>query len=156
MARLPSVETQTVAFYETCRKLGLRDSLWLKWRGFQVYLRYYREFTLLNGEKVGEVLVIANIQIPRGFRRRGWFWRYCQLCSALALDGVFIESVNNRALADALRRRPEFREYGDGHFLLRRHRWDEWPLSLRPDPRVYPESYGSGPSILPIQLRKRL
>lgn len=131
---LPSLEAQTVAFFENARRFGGNASYPLKWHGFQAYLRYQPRFALPDGKSAGEVLVIASITVPEAYRRRGWFWRYCQLCAALARDGVAIESVNNSKLAAALRNRPEFLEFEDRQFLLRKSAMDDWPLNLPPDP----------------------
>lgn len=132
--RLPSLEAQTVAFFENARMYGSNASYRLAWHGFEAYLRYMPRFELPDGQVVGEVLVIASVAVPAAYRRRGWFWRYCQLCAVLARGGVAVESVNNSRLAAALRRRPEFWEFEDRQFLLRRSAADDWPLNLPPDP----------------------
>lgn len=132
--RLPSLEAQTVAFFENARMYGSNASYPLKWHGFEAYLRYQPQFELPDREVVGEVLVIASVAVPQAYRQRGWFWRYCQLCAALARDGVAIESVNNSKLAAALRNRPEFLEFEARQFLLRKSAMDDWPLNLPPDP----------------------
>lgn len=134
--RLPSLEAQTMAFFENARRFGRNASYWLKWRGFEAYLRYQPRFVLPDGKEAGEVLVIASIAIPEAWRRRGWFWRYCQLCAALARDGVAVESVHNVKLAEALRRRPEFCEFEERQFLMRKAGPEDWPLKLPPDPEM--------------------
>lgn len=69
--RLPSVETQTVAFVEAARTSGRPIvSDWVRWSGFTVYLRYARSHTI-GQEKVGEVLVIASVTVPAHLQRRG-------------------------------------------------------------------------------------
>lgn len=134
--RLPSLEAQTVAFFENARRFGGNASYSLRWHGFQAYLRYQPRFELPDGKTAGEILVIASITVPEAYRRRGWFWRYCQLCAALARDGIAIESVNNSRLAAALRRRPEFWEFEPRQFLMKKAGPEDWPLVLPPDPKM--------------------
>lgn len=127
---LPSVETQTVAFVEDARARGWPIvSEWVGWNGFKVYLRYVREYTIKE-EPIGEVLVIANIEIPARWQRRGWFWRYCQLCLALVENGIAIESAYNPWLRDALARRNPFVEWWPNQFVLVKKRPGDWPLNL--------------------------
>lgn len=134
--RLPSLEAQTVAFFENARRQGRNANYWLRWHGFEAYLRYQPQFELSDGQVVGEVLVIASIAVPKAYRQRGWFWRYCQLCAALARDGVAVESVHNVKLAEALRRRPEFWEFEARQFLMKKTGPEDWPLTLLPDPKM--------------------
>lgn len=134
--RLPSLEAQTLAFFENARRFGRNASYSLRWHGFQAYLRYQPRFELPDGKTAGEVLVIASITVPEAYRRRGWFWRYCQLCAALARDGVAVESVHNVKLAEALRRRPEFLEFEERQFLMKKTGPEDWPLTLLPDPKM--------------------
>ncbi len=134
--RLPSLEAQTMAFFENARRQGRNASYWLRWRGFEAYLRYQPRFELPDGKDAGEVLVVASIAVPKAYRQRGWFWRYCQLCAALTHNGVAVETVNNTKLAAALRRRPEFWEFEERQFLLRKSAMDDWPLNLPRDPKM--------------------
>lgn len=129
--RLPTLETQTVAFVEAARALQspLPSAQDLRVSGFAAYLRYWRNYEV-GSEVLGEVLVLANIEIPSRCKRRGWFWRYCQLCCALVEDGVIIESVLNERLLEALLRRPAFEAFGSRNFLLRKRGWGDWPLSI--------------------------
>jgi hypothetical protein len=131
--RLPSVETQTVAFVEAARARNRRGiiSCWLTWRGFRVYLRYWRNVTI-GGVMLGEVLVIADVEVPKRLQQRGWFWRYCQFCCALVERGIVIESVVSDELAEALARRPEFKYLNSSTFYLEKRGWGDWPLSLLP------------------------
>lgn len=130
-SQLPSVEAQTIEFFEEGRRADWMAARYLRFGGFEVYLRYRRNVTLLDGSVLGEVLVIARVTIPRRYRERGWFWRYCQLCAALANDGVIVEAVLNPWLLEALRRHPEFREYATQDFLLQKTQPGAWPLSIR-------------------------
>jgi len=133
--RLPSVETQTVAFVEAARAQEERAAIsrWLHWRGFNVYLRYWRNYEV-GGEVLGEVIVVASVEIPRRFRRRGWLWRYCQLCYALVEDGLIVESVLNTELRHALSRRAEFVEFLPKTYLLRKRGPGDWPRLVREPP----------------------
>jgi hypothetical protein len=125
--KLPSVETQTVAFVEHARsQRRAAVSRWLKWGGFAIYLRYYKHYTA-EGVRIGEVLVIASVESPIRYRRRGWFWRYCQLCLALVDDGLIIESVVNEELIKALSMRPEFVEVSPSTFFLKKRGPDHRP-----------------------------
>ena len=100
--RLPSVEAQTIAYFEEARASErLLMPRWLAFGGFKVYLRYWRNRTLPDGTVPGELLVIASVTIPDRYQQRGWFWRYCQLCAALAADGVLLECVHNLELLAA-------------------------------------------------------
>lgn len=122
--RLPSVETQTVAFVEAARAAGRRCNSWLKFRGFRVYLRYERTYE--SGDvTLGETLVIANVEIPERFRNRGWFLRYCELCVALVEDAVIVECVYNPHLYASLSRREAFLETKFREFVLLKQRPNE-------------------------------
>lgn len=128
--RLPSVEVQTVAFVEAARARGWPIvSEWVRWDGFKVYLRYIREHSI-GEEAVGEILVIASVTVPERFQRRGWFWRYCQMCLALVEDGLAIECVYNPWLHAALARRSPFREWQPNQFVLLKSGPRDWPLKL--------------------------
>ena len=130
--RLPSVEAQTIAFFEEARAAAWPPTpRWLAFGGFKVYLRYWRKRTLVDGTVLGELLVIASVTIPDRYQQRGWFWRYCQLCAALAADGVLLECVHNLELLAAVRRHPAFREVGVRDFLLQKAHPRDWPLSFR-------------------------
>jgi hypothetical protein len=130
--RLPSVEAQTLAYFEEARASErLPMPRWLAFGGFKVYLRYWRNRTLPDGTVPGELLVIASVTIPDRYQQRGWFWRYCQLCAALAADGVLLECVHNLELLAAVRRHPAFREIGVRDFLLQKAHPRDWPLSFR-------------------------
>ena len=127
--RLPSVESQTIAFIEKVRQRQLaRGSSDIKWDGFKVYLRYIRKGYLPPPNEDLEVIVIASIKVPMKYRQRSWFWRYCQLCLCLAKDGIVIECVLNEQLLKTLRRNPLFEEYIEGNFLLHKQHPSDWPL----------------------------
>lgn len=132
--RLPSVETQTVAFVEAARAAGRRCNSWLKFRGFRVYLRYERTYE--SGDvALGETLVIANVEIPERFRNRGWFLRYCELCLALVEDAVIVECVYNPHLYASLSRREAFLETKFREFvLLKRPPDDGSRVAIRSSP----------------------
>jgi hypothetical protein len=136
----PSVETQTVAFVEFSRasRRGV-VSKWLKWGGFNVYLRYSKDCPVA-GVKRGEVLVIASIESPVRFQRRGWFWRYCQLCLALVDGGLIIESVVNEELERAISERPDFVEIMPNTYFLQKLGPNFRPLLLLKAPSVTPPS----------------
>jgi len=128
--RLPSVESQTVAFFDWMRQSPEHFSGWLRFNGFKVYLRYQRDFRVSEDLVLGEVLVIANVELPARFRNRGWFWRYCQLCAALSPDGVVLEAVVNPCLRERLRQHPAFWEYRTTSFVLRKRQQGNWPLTI--------------------------
>lgn len=93
---LPSIEAQTVAFVEAARasdRPGITDLL--HWAGFRVYLRYHRNYTV-DDRVIGEVLTIAKVMVPERLQRRGWFWRYCQLCLALVEDAMWSKTYSTR------------------------------------------------------------
>ena len=121
--RLPSLETQTVAFVELARAQCKRRmvSMWLRWNGFEVYLRYSPRY-IAGNVSIGEVLVIANIEVPKKYQHRGWFWHYLRLCSALTVGGIVVESVHTQYLYDALSKRQEFIEFEEKSFLLKSDR----------------------------------
>lgn len=119
--RLPSVETQTVAFVEAARAARRRSAGWLKFSGFRVYLRY--EPVYKSGDmELGETLVIANVRSPAYFRDRGWFLHYCELCAGLIDCAVVIECVYNPRLYASLSRRKSFRETMFREFVLLKRR----------------------------------
>jgi hypothetical protein len=132
MRRLPSVEAQTLAYFEEARASErLPMPRWLAFGGFKVYLRYWRKRTLVDGTVLGELLVIASVTIPERCQQRGWFWRYCQLCAMLTEDGVVLECVHNLELLEAVRRHPAFREVGVRDFLLQKVHPRDWPLAIQ-------------------------
>lgn len=128
---LPSIEAQTVEFIERSRASKRARPARVEWAGFSVYLRYQKQ-TFFNGHTLhAEVLVIANVNIPPRFQRRGWFWRYCQLCAALADDGIIIECVINDDLLAALRSRTNFVEFQDKTFLFKKSSPMDWQSLTR-------------------------
>lgn len=117
---LPSVETQTLAFVAEARATDERVvARWLCWGGFRVYLRVWRGYEAA-GEVFGEVLMIANVEVPERFRGRGWFWRYSELCAMLGFDALVVESVVNKRLRGSLRARDDYIEFEEHNFLRRR------------------------------------
>lgn len=127
---LPSLESQTVAFVDAARNSRHTNyALHFGWAGFRAYLRYGRNYRLY-GQALGEVLVIASIEIPARYQGRGWFWRYCQLCLALVADAVVVEAVIDDDLREALARRAEFEVVNESTFVLRKARLGDWPLSF--------------------------
>lgn len=130
-ARLPSIESQTIAFIEESRALLPRPAKpkWLRWDGFWVYLRYRKDY-VCGGLLLSEAIVIANVEVPRRYQGRGWFWRYCQLCLALTDDALVVEEVLNPHLYAAIKRRPEFVEVAPALFVIRKERPGDWPLKL--------------------------
>lgn len=128
--RLPSIEAQTIAFIEASRAQAQpAKPKWLRWRGFWVYLRYRRDYRV-GDMLLREAIVIANIEVPRRFQGRGWFWRYCQLCLALTNDALVVEEVQNPYLYAAIKQRTEFVEVAPATFVIRKQRPGDWPLSL--------------------------
>lgn len=127
---LPNVETQTIAFFEAARRMprDLHPTL-LYCRGYRLYIRYWRNQPV-HGQVRGELLVIASVSIPLREQRCGWFWRYCQLCLALARDGIILECVNNKDVYAALKRRQQFVEYEPRTFLLEKSGPGDWPLQI--------------------------
>lgn len=129
LPRLPSIESQTIAFVEEARSMPRIKPRWLRWDGFWVYLRHRKDYAC-GDLLLREAIVIANVEVPRRYQRRGWFWRYCQLCLALTGDAVVIEEVQNPYLYSALKRRPEFVEVSPTLFVIRKTKSEEWPLRL--------------------------
>ena len=142
--RLPSIETQTVAFVEAARARNQHGivSRPVAWNGFKGYLRHYRNVQM-GAVTMGEVLVIAKIEIPEELQRRGWFWHYCQLCCALVEHGVVIERVVNTGLKTALAGHPAFKLVSSSTYYLEKRGWGDWPLSLLPD-KFGPTGPGDG------------
>ena len=128
--RLPSVETQTVEFVEESRALpGRSQTRRLRWNGFSLYLRYWRDYPLVD-LSLREAVVIASVGIPEAYEGRGWFWRYCQLCLALSEDALVVEEVLNPHLYAAIKRRPEFVEVAPATFVIRKGKPGDWPLKV--------------------------
>lgn len=128
--RLPSIESQTVAFLEWARQKPNPVATTLEWDRITIYLRYLRQGYLPRPWETSEILVIASVELPKSYQQRGWFWRYCQLCAALTKNGVAIESVQNLHLLAALRRHPAFIEYQTANFYLRKDKFEDWPLNI--------------------------
>ncbi len=127
---LPSVEAQTVEFVEDARAADRPYSTeLLHWSGFRVYLRYHRNYTV-DDKVFGEVLTIAKVVVPEPLQRRGWFWRYCQLCLALVDDAVVVENVFNPHLYAALERRKGFQLLSSKVFVMHKQRPDDESLKF--------------------------
>lgn len=114
--RLPSVETQLIEWVSVMSGSevdGLR-SLWLRRKGFHVYVRWARK--AIDGREATS-LDLANIEIPIGARGRGWFKNFIALMKAISpREGVYIEAAANPAnfwMHDALLRWG-FVEVGEG------------------------------------------
>lgn len=129
---LPTVESQTIAFFEAARRMK-RTTVCaeLGCRGYSVYLRYWRN-QQVHHKVYGELLIIAKVWIPERDQKLGWLWRYSQLCAALARDGIILECVHHPELYAALQRRPEFVEYVKRNFLLEKSHPEDWPLHTGP------------------------
>lgn len=128
--RLPSIEAQTIEFVEESRvRPGRSHTRWLRWQGFHIYLRYWRDYPLVD-LSLREAVVIANVEIPSAYEGRGWFWRYCQLCLALTDDALVVEEVQNPHLYAAIKRKPGFVEVSEGTFVIRKKKPGDWPLKL--------------------------
>lgn len=128
--RLPSIESQTVAFIEESRALPRpAKPRWLRWNGFWVYVRHRMDYRV-GGLLLREAIVVANVEVPLRYQRRGWFWRYCQLCLALTNDALVVEEVQNPFLYSAIKRRSVFVEVSEGTFVIRKKKPGDWPLKL--------------------------
>jgi hypothetical protein len=77
----------------------------------------------------GEVLVIANVEVPDDLQRRGWFWTYVQMCVALIGDAIVIEEVVNPDLYAALVRSEVFVEIRERTFVINKRGAGDWPLT---------------------------
>lgn len=119
--KLPSIEAQTIAFIDSCKRGSSIDRASLSYGGFYAYLRYDTRLEIAPGRILNDMLTIANVEIPLKLQRRRWFWRYLQLCAALNDGRILVESVVNPGLRMALQRHAGF-EAVDFHgpsFLLR-------------------------------------
>lgn len=132
--RLPSIESQTVAFVDYAWSEPEPINVTVNWAGFSVYLRYARQRRLTDELTVGECLAISTVDVPQNKQHRGWFWRYCQLCLGLVSDALVIENVINPALRVGLRQRPVFVEYIPESFVIRRTPDCPWPLRVFQEP----------------------
>lgn len=128
--RLPSIEAQTIAFVEESRALPRpAKPRWLRWDGFWLYVRHRRDYRI-GGLLLSEAIVVANVEVPLRYQRRGWFWRYSQLCLALTSDALVVEEVQNPHLYAAIKRKPGFVEVSEGTFVIRKKKPGDWPLKL--------------------------
>jgi hypothetical protein len=84
----------------------------------------------VGGLLLREAIVVANVEVPLRYQRRGWLWGYCQLCLALTDDALVLEEVLNPYLCAAIKRRPEFVEVAPALFVIRKERPGDWPLKL--------------------------
>jgi hypothetical protein len=117
--RLPSIEAQTAAFIDSCKRGSSIERAWLSYAGFYAYLRYSTRLEIEPGRILTDMLTVANVEIPLKLQRRGWFWRYLQLCAALNAGRILVESVVNPYLRVALQRHAGFEGLPGHSFLLR-------------------------------------
>jgi hypothetical protein len=99
--RIPSIEAQTMEWINLMVENDrfhsgdeLPRNVWLKWKGFEVYVRWttWRE---VRGKKV-LALDLANIRIPKRFRGRSWFRIYVELLRKISpTDGIVVEEVSD-------------------------------------------------------------
>jgi len=111
--RLPSIETQTVAWFKYDTAYGWRSHF--GWRntnfdlvrnGFNVYVR-----GMLHQCDDRELwtFTIAKVEVPEKFRGRGWFENYLELAwRAMPHDAMVVEQVINRRLFDYFCRQPYY------------------------------------------------
>jgi hypothetical protein len=99
--RLPSVETQLVAWIDAIQRGEAGRCITLKRNGFRLYVR--RSFHLIDDADL-MMLDIANVIIPEKFRGRGWFTAFRHLAEcAHPWHATYYESVGNPRLREHLR-----------------------------------------------------
>lgn len=107
ICQLPTVESQTLAFVEAAKRTGEWHEMEIEAGGFYVHIKYapvlYLDPLLFRRTKarLKNTVSIYAVRIPDAQQRKGWFLRYCQLCSllvgeALIVDNVEIPTLRNR------------------------------------------------------------
>lgn len=127
--RLPSIELQTLAFFETCKELGEFQFFELRSDGYVVRLAYSPLLKMAGKKRLRHALAIFDVEVPAASRRRGWFLRYCQLCSFLVGDALFLYNVDRPELEKRL---PQlgFEPLRPTVWVLFRRAKEDWLLKL--------------------------
>lgn len=86
----PSLELQTVEFYEHACTAELHDNVALQRYGFRVLLEYVPAIVLSTHGVLSDILVIGDVYVPVRYRGRGWLTYYLKLCSSLVGDALMI------------------------------------------------------------------
>ena len=100
--RLPSVETQLIAWIDAIERGDTGRCITLKRGGFRLYIRCTSH--RIDGEDV-MMLDIANITIPEKLRGRGWFSAFRRLAERVhPWQATYYESVLNPRLRNYFER----------------------------------------------------
>lgn len=100
--RLPSVETQLIAWIDAIERGETGRCITLKRSGFRLYIR--RTSHLIDGADV-MMLDVASVTIPEKFRGRGWFTAFRGLAERVhPWQATYYESVLNPRLRSHLER----------------------------------------------------
>jgi hypothetical protein len=115
IARLPTLETQLIAWIDAVNKDLVHRNLDLGRGSSKVYVR--RSDRYLDGRLV-VTLDIARISIPEKDRGRGWFRNFRRIVEAVnPWDATYYESVLNPRLDSYFRREGLERDAG-GYYVM--------------------------------------
>jgi hypothetical protein len=117
--RLPTIESQLVAWINAVDRGEAARAITLKRAGFSVYVR--RSHRRIEGRDV-ITLDIANVAIPLRWQRRGWFTAFRQLAERLnPWDAVIYEAVINPDLNRSFQR-AGLNTFGEDSYYVLCHR----------------------------------
>lgn len=102
--KAPSLELQTLEFFEYSRPKGERRIVELRRNGFRVCLEYMPELELSQQDVLKEVVSINDVYVPMRYRCRGWLTYYLKMCERLAGGALFVPDPGG-PLGQALRRK---------------------------------------------------
>ncbi|MFW5803909.1 MAG: hypothetical protein ACOCWG_01605 [bacterium] len=93
------------------------SNIWLKRAGFEIYVRKSRPE--LEGKR-RTILDIANIEIPKKFRNRGWFTSFRTIAERVnPWEGIRYENVWTDYLFDYFKKEELKMQYGRSFYILK-------------------------------------
>lgn len=118
LAKVPSVELQTLEFVEIARSVGGSHAALIRHHGIRVLLEYEPVFPVHKLGTLNGVLAILDVYVPPRYQRRGWLTAYLKLCHLLVDEAVLI-AVMRGPVREALMR-GGFEEALPGFLMLRK------------------------------------
>jgi hypothetical protein len=119
IARLPTLETQLIAWIDAVDKDLVHRNLDLRRGGAKVYVR--RSDRYLD-DRLVITLDVASITIPQKDRGRGWFRNFRRIVEAVnPWDATYYESVLNPRLDSYFRKEGLERDAGGYYVMHRSH-----------------------------------
>lgn len=117
LLKLPTIESQLLFWFELIDHGLIEGNIWLERAGFKVYVRKTKR-NIENKDLI--MLDIANIEIPKKFRNRGWFKKFRIIAERLnPWDGVYYDSVKNYRLKEYFEKENIQKEYENNFYVLK-------------------------------------